>query len=163
MNAIDLLERQHRDVEALFEDFESAGKGARKTKERLCRAISDQIAVHSEIEEKIFYPESKQRDTVELLREAVEEHLSVKRLLAEIMEDGTGSAQFTARMKVLRDQFLHHVDEERKELFPKVREECSGEELDEMGERMEKLAEELMAEGEPSSKIPAQTDRPAQI
>src|SRR6266542_242892 len=88
MNAIDLLEKQHREVEELFEDFDDAGDGARKTKERLCRDVSDQLAVHAEIEEKLFYPESKQEDTEEILRESVEEHLAMKRLLAEIMEGG---------------------------------------------------------------------------
>ena len=163
MNAIDLLEKQHREVEELFEEFDDAGDGARKTKERLCRDISDQLAVHAEIEEKLFYPESKQEDTEEILRESVEEHLSMKRLLAEIMEGGTGDEQFMARMKVLKEQVEHHVDEEEKELFPKVRKACSKEELEELGTRMETLAEELIAEGSPSESIPGQTDQPAQI
>ncbi len=77
MDAIELLERQHREVEDLFERFARAGEGAHKTRERLCREISDQLAVHAELEEKIFDPASKQEETEELLRESVEEHLSV--------------------------------------------------------------------------------------
>ena len=76
MNAIELLEQQHREVEELFEKFENAGERARKTKERLCREIADRLAMHAEIEEKLFYPESKQEDTEEILRESVEEHLA---------------------------------------------------------------------------------------
>ncbi|HEX9242639.1 MAG TPA: hemerythrin domain-containing protein [Anaeromyxobacter sp.] len=163
MNAVDLLEAQHREVEELFEELDDAGEGARKTKERLCREISDQLAVHAEIEEKIFYPESKQEDTEALLRESVEEHLSMKRVLTEILEGGTENEQFMARMKVLQEQVEHHVLEEEGELFPMVRKACSREELTEMGERMEKLAEELIEEGQPSSRIPDQTDRPAPI
>jgi hemerythrin-like domain-containing protein len=163
VNAIDLLEKQHRDVEELFEKFEDAGDGAKKTKERLCLDISDQLAVHAELEEKIFYPESKQEDTEELLRESVEEHLSMKRLLAEILEGGTESEQFMARMKVLKEQVEHHVEEEEQELFPRARKALSREELEELGERMEELAEELFQEGEPSARIPGQADRPAEI
>ena len=163
MNAIDLLEKQHREVEELFEEFEDAGDGARKTKERLCRDVSDQLAVHAEIEEKLFYPESKQENTEEILRESVEEHLAMKRLLAEIMEGGTDDEQFMARMEVLKEQVEHHVDEEEKELFPKVRKACSKEELEDLGNRMETLAEELIAEGEPSKSIRGQTDHPAPI
>jgi hypothetical protein len=37
------------------------------------------------------------------------------------------------------------------------------EELEDMGRRMEQLAEELESEGEPSKNIPGQTDRPAPI
>jgi hemerythrin superfamily protein len=163
MNAIDLLERQHRDVEELFEEFEGAGDGARKTRERLCREISDQLAVHAEIEEKLFYPEARQPGTEDLLRESVEEHLAVKRLLAEIMEGGIEDAQFDARMKVLKEQVEHHVEEEEHELFPKVKKACSKEELEDLGDRMDEMAKRLVEEGAPSSKIPDQTDRPAPI
>jgi hemerythrin-like domain-containing protein len=163
MNAIDLLEKQHREVEELFEEFESAGDGAQKKKERLCQKISDQLAVHAEIEEKLFYPEAKQENTEEILRESVEEHLAMKRLLTDIMEGGVDDEQFVARMKVLKEQVEHHVDEEEKDLFPKVRKSCSKEELEDLGKRMETLAEELMAEGSPSKSIPGQTDSPAQI
>jgi hemerythrin superfamily protein len=163
MNAIDLLKKQHREVEELFEKFEGAGERAQKTKERLCREISDQLAVHAEIEEKLFYPEAKQENTEELLRESVEEHLAMKRILADLIEQDAADEQFDARMKVLKEQVEHHVEEEEKELFPKVQRSCSKEELEDLGTRMETLAEELMEEGEPSKSIPGQTDSPAPI
>jgi hemerythrin superfamily protein len=163
VNAIDLLEQQHREVEELFEEFEDAGEDALKTKERLCREISDALAMHAEIEEKLFYPESKQENTEDILRESVEEHLAVKRLLADLMETEAGDEQFDAKVKVLKEQVEHHVEEEEKELFPKVRKSCSKEELEDLGERMQTLAEELEAQGEPSKSIPGQTDSPAQI
>jgi hemerythrin superfamily protein len=163
VNAIDLLEQQHREVEELFEEFEGASEGAAKTKERLCREISDQLAMHAEIEEKLFYPEAKQENTEELLRESVEEHLAMKRILADLLESDPSDDQFEAKMKVLQEQVEHHVEEEEKELFPKVRKACSKEELEDLGERMQTLAEELEAEGEPSKIVPGQTDSPAQI
>ncbi len=163
MNAIDLLEQQHREVEELFEEFEGAGDGAVKTKERLCQEISDALAVHAEIEEKLFYPESKQENTEDVLRESVEEHLSMKRLVADLIESDPSDEQFDAKMKVLKEQVEHHVEEEEKELFPKVRKDLSKDELEDLGERMQALAEELEAEGEPSRSIPGETDSPAPI
>lgn len=163
MNAIDLLKDQHREVEELFEEFEDTGEGARKTRERLCRAISDKLAVHAEIEEKLFYPESKQEDTEEILRESVEEHLAMKRLLADLIESGIEDEQFEARMKVLKEQVEHHVEEEEKALFPRVRKALSREELEDLGRRMEALAEQLASEGSPSASIPGQTDSAAPI
>jgi hemerythrin superfamily protein len=163
MNAIDLLEKQHREVEELFEEFEGAGERAAKTKERLCREISDKLAVHAEIEEKLFYPEAKQENTEEILRESVEEHLAIKRVLSDLVESGPEDEQFDARMKVLKEQVEHHVEEEEGELFPKVRKSCSTEELEDLGTRMETMAEELMSEGAPSRKVPGQTDSPANI
>ncbi len=163
MNAIDLLEQQHREVEELFEEFEEAGDGAVKTKERLCGEISDALAIHAEIEEKLFYPESKQANTEEILRESVEEHLAMKRIVADLIESGPDDEQFEAKMKVLKEQVEHHVDEEEKELFPKVRKDLSKDELEDLGDRMETLADRLFEEGEPSKHIPEQTDRPAEI
>jgi hemerythrin-like domain-containing protein len=163
MNAIDLLEKQHREVEELFEEFEGAGEGARKTKERLCREISDRLAVHAKIEEKLFYPEAKQENTEDILRESVEEHLSMKRILTDLMEGGVDDEQFTARMSVLKEQVEHHVEEEEEELFPKVRKACSKEELEDLGRRMQSMAEELFGEGEPSRNVPGETDSPARI
>lgn len=163
MNAIELLKQQHREVEELFEKFESAGDGATKTKEKLCAEISQKLAMHAEIEEKIFYPESKQENTEEILRESVEEHLSMKRVLADLLESEAADEQFDAKMKVLQEQVEHHVEEEEKELFPKVRKACSKEELEDMGLRMEEMFEELEAKGDAALKIPGQTDQPAPI
>jgi hemerythrin-like domain-containing protein len=163
MNAIDLLEQQHREVEELFEELEGAGENAKKTKERVCQELADALAVHAEIEEKLFYPESKQENTEDILRESLEEHLSMKRLLADILEGEVEDDQFDARITVLKEQVEHHVEEEEKELFPKVRKALSREELDDLGTRMQAMAEELEAEGEPSRSIPGQTDSPAHL
>jgi hemerythrin superfamily protein len=163
MDAIELLEGQHREVEKLFEKFESAGENARKTKDKLCREISDKLAVHAEIEEQLFYPEAKDEDTEDVLRESLEEHLAVKRILADLLETEVTDVQFDARMKVLQEQIEHHVEEEEEELFPKVRKAMSEDELEDLGSRMEELAEDLLARGSPSKAIPGQTDRPAEI
>jgi hypothetical protein len=66
-------------------------------------------------------------------------------------------------MKVLKEQVEHHVEEEEKDLFPKVRKSCSREELEDLGARMETMAEALLSEGEPSRNVPGQTDSPAHI
>jgi hemerythrin superfamily protein len=163
VNAIDLLEQQHREVEDLFEEFERAGDRAKKAKERVCQELSDQLAMHAEIEEKLFYPESKQENTEEILRESVEEHLAMKRILADLMDIGVDDEQFDAKVSVLKEQVEHHVEEEEKHLFPKVRKLLSKDELEDLGSRMQKMFERLEAEGDASARIPGQTDAPSQI
>ena len=165
MNAIEMLKQQHREVDELFEEYEGAGEGAKKTKARLCMQIADALAVHAELEEQIFYPEAKDatRGVEDLLRESVEEHLSVKRLLTDIMQAGLEDPQLDAKLVVLKEQVQHHAEEEEKELFPKVKKACSAEQLEEMGGRMERMAEPLEGEGSPSQAIPDQTDEPAPI
>jgi hypothetical protein len=163
VNAIELLEQQHRELDGLFEKFESTGEGAHKTRERLCQQIGDALATHAELEERLFYPESKQENTEKILRQSVEEHLSLKRLLADIMGAEQEDPQLQAKVRVMKEQFQHHAQEEEQELFPKVEESCSEEELEDLGDRMQRLAEELEAEGQPRASIPGQTDQPASI
>ena len=165
MNAIELLKQQHREVDELFEEFEGAGERAFKTRQKVCMQIADALAVHATIEEQIFYPEAKEAtaEVEDVLRESVEEHLSVKRLLAQLLETDAEDEQLEARVSVLKEQVQHHVEEEEKELFPKVKKACSAEQLEEMGGRMERMASQLKEEGHPSQAIPDQTDHPAPI
>jgi len=146
MNAIDLLETQHREVDELFEKLEAAPKGDAEKKE-LFGQIADALAVHTEIEEKIFYPLVRRRATEAILEHSVEEHLEVKKLIAAIIDLEPEETDFDSKCAELKEDVLHHVAEERAQLFPKVRELFAAADLDELGEQMEELVAELMAEG----------------
>jgi hemerythrin superfamily protein len=159
LNAIDLLKRQHREVEELFAQAEKAGG---EEKRELANAIADKLAVHVAIEEKYFYPATRTTRTEQLLREAVEEHLSAKRLLADLIEADPENPQFDAKVKVLKAQIKHHVDEEEGQLFPKVLDLISTQELEDLAVVMQDTAEEL-EQGEPREIIPLETRAPSAI
>jgi hemerythrin superfamily protein len=159
VNALDLLKQQHDEVKALFKQFQKAdGDG----KEELFDEIADALAMHAAIEEQHFYPATKDDRTEELLQEAVEEHLSVKRIIADMLEMEPSDPQFDAKCKVLEEQVEHHVEEEERELFPKVRKGHSKQELEDLGALMEQTAEE-MKDGEPRFEVPAETGAAAPI
>jgi hemerythrin-like domain-containing protein len=159
LNAIDLLKQQHREVEELFAQAEDADGEAKR---ELANTIADKLAVHVAIEEKYFYPATRTTRTERLLREAVEEHLSAKRLLADLIETDPEDPQFDAKVKVLKEQFQHHVDEEENELFPKVLKLISTQELEDLAVVMQDTAEEL-EQGEPREIIPLETRAPSSI
>jgi hemerythrin superfamily protein len=161
MDAIRVLLRQHRAVEKLFDKFEEA-KGA-ATKKRLCEQISDALAVHATIEEKLFYPATKDARTEELLLEAVEEHLGAKRVIADLLQTDADDPHFDARVKVLKELIEHHVSEEERELFPKVKKVLDAHELDALGDQLEDMTEELQAQRAPRMNVPGETDQPAHI
>ena len=163
MDAIKYLKQQHREIEQLFEEFESAGERARKSRLQLCRRLSDLLAVHATIEEKIFYPATKSARTEELLLEAVEEHLSVKRIIADLVRLDEIDEEAEAKMSVLREQKQHHVEEEEKELFPKVRKLLDVRQLEQLGVEMERMANVLMVAGEPRMTVPRETEHAARI
>ena len=160
MNAIDLLEQQHREALQLFKEIEKADADE---KEELFDELADALAVHAAIEEQHFYPATKDARTEDLLREAVEEHLSVKRIIADMLEMEPDDPQFDAKCKVLQEQVEEHVEEERTELFPKVRKMHSKDELEDLGVLMEQTAEQLKKEGAPRMQVPKETGAAAPL
>lgn len=160
MNAIELLKNQHDEAKALFKKMENGGE---EEKQDLFERLADALAVHATIEEKHFYPATKSARTEELLQEAVEEHLAVKRLIADLLEMSPDDPQFDAKIAVLEEQVEHHIEEEEGELFPKVRKMLSADELDDLAVVMEDMAQELKAQGAPRESVPAETGSAAPL
>ncbi|HEX8439112.1 hemerythrin domain-containing protein [Archangium sp.] len=162
MDAIELLKQQHREVEELFEKFEKAGEGKPEVLMDLAARIADNLAAHATIEEKLFYPSVYVGPTMEKLQHAVEEHLSAKRVIADLLEMDPADAQFKAKVMVLQELIEHHVKEEEKELFPKVKKLMTKEELAVIGEQMEVMFSELI-QSEPRMQVPLETDEAAPL
>ncbi|MCP3138752.1 hemerythrin domain-containing protein [Pyxidicoccus xibeiensis] len=162
MNALDLLKQQHDEVKKLFKQYEKLADHADEKRQELFEMIADRLSAHASIEEQYFYPAAKAEDTEDLLREAAEEHLSAKRIIADLLELEADDEEFDAKMQVLQEQIDHHVEEEESDLFKKVRKILSKEQLEDLGVQMQQEFEELM-EGEPRIQVPAQTDQAAPI
>ena len=142
-DAIALLKEDHRTVEKLFRDFESAKGEGRK--EKLARQICLELTVHTKIEEEIFYPACEGKIEEDMLKEAKVEHDSAKLLIAEI-EAGSGQSDdyFDAKVQVLSEQIEHHVEEEEGELFKEVRK--ADIDLKALGEQLAQRKKELTAQ-----------------
>jgi hemerythrin superfamily protein len=161
MSAIDLLESQHREVEKLFKKIEKTSNGEEKL--RLFEEIADKLAIHAAIEEHHFYPAVKEKRTEDILLESLEEHLQVKRLLADLLKLDVGDEQFDPKIKVLKEEVQHHVGEEEKDLFPKVKKVLSADELDALEQEMVAEQDELEEEGNPRESIPGETGEAAHL
>jgi hemerythrin superfamily protein len=160
MDAIELLKQQHRVVESLFEQLEETEDEDEKVE--LVQELADNLAAHTTIEERIFYPTAYGDETEDLLEEAVEEHLSAKRILADLLKMEATDENFDAKIKVLKEQIEHHVEEEEGKLFPKVQSHLEAGLLESMGTQMEELFEKEMDQ-QPSAGIPGETDRAAPL
>src|SRR4029078_8530861 len=55
-DAIVLLKADHKEIRKTFADFEKAGDGAEKTKQRLVDKIIELLTVHTYIENEVMYP-----------------------------------------------------------------------------------------------------------
>jgi hemerythrin superfamily protein len=142
-DAIALLKEDHDKVEQLFKDFGKASGDGRK--EKLAREICRELTIHAQIEEEIFYPACEGKVEEDLLKEAYVEHDAAKLLIAEI-ENGQPSDEFyDAKVKVLKEEIEHHVQEEEKRMegvFSQARK--SGLDMDSLGEQLASRKAELM-------------------
>ena len=142
MDAIELLKTDHRKVEKLFDGLMKS-----KGEVSLFRELDKELTVHAEIEEKLFYPAAKNvAPTRDLVLESIEEHKQIKMVLSDLEQADKGTDEWRAGLKVLMEDVQHHVGEEEKELFPKVKSKVlSGEQLDDLGRRMEAMKTERLA------------------
>jgi len=148
MDAITLLRHDHEQVEQLFRQFEKLTERAHRSKEKIVAKVIRELAIHSAIEEMLFYPAVRTaalKANVRTLKEAgdtvlesLEEHHLVKWTLTELEKMKPEDERYDAKFKVLMESVRHHVEEEQDELFPKARRLLGQDMLEELGERMEK-------------------------
>src|SRR5438874_3179292 len=145
-DAIALLKQDHNNVRALLKKLESAEEGDERLE--LFSQIENELKVHTQIEEEIFYPAFHQSAEGEkdehLYYEAVEEHHVVDMVLPEVRDTDENSDEFAAKAKVLKDLVEHHAEEEETQMFPKARKLMDSSELKELGQQLEQRKMELM-------------------
>ena len=139
-DGIALLKADHRAVEKLFGQFEKARDTDRK--KALADKICLELRVHMQIEEEIFYPPSREflKDE-DIVDEAVVEHAAAKDLMDEIENMEPTDDLYEAKMTVLQEQIEHHVEEEEKEYFPKVKK--NDKDIKDIGAQLKSRKEEL--------------------
>ena len=134
-DAIVLLKADHKDIRNLFRKFQAAGDKAVKKKEKIAGQIIELLTVHTYIENEVMYP--RVRELLPVLEddvlESYEEHHVADVLVVELSMMKPDDERFTAKTTVLIENVDHHIDEEEKEWFPKVRAGLGRKALQELG------------------------------
>src|SRR5689334_23963056 len=145
VNAFDLLEQDHREVEEWFDEFDELKDSDKKRRAELAEKICLALKVHAQIEEEIFYPKAREatKDN-DLIDEAVVEHATVKNLIGEIEAMEVGEELYDAKMRVLGEMVKHHIKEEEEELVPELQ--STKMDLDAVGQKLAERKEELIGE-----------------
>ncbi len=148
MEITELLHQDHLKVSELFFQFSKAEGDSEK--EALVKEILTELHVHAKVEEEVVYPvvEDEAEEGEELVGEANVEHKMVKYLMAELSQMSGGDEELDAKVTVLCELVKHHVGEEEKEMFKKLRE--SGADLEDLATQAQERKEELMAEPLPT-------------
>lgn len=134
-DALTLLKHDHEEVKKLFGQFEKASSEAKQG--QLCSEICTELTIHAGIEEESFYPEVRRHEgMLEMVLESLEEHRQVKELIEKLKGMQPGNSRMQADMKVLKDDVEHHVQEEEKTMFPKVKKAIGKDRLEQLGQML---------------------------
>jgi hemerythrin-like domain-containing protein len=145
MDAMSLLKEDHQKVTKLLSELESTTERGVKTREELFTKVKRELVVHEAIEEEIFYPAMKQHPkTKEIALEGYEEHHVVDTVMAEIEGVAYDDEKWGAKLKVMKENLEHHIDEEEGEMFKQASQVFDQDELAQLGESMMTRKEELI-------------------
>jgi hypothetical protein len=137
------------------EQLEKLGETHGDSEERhtLFESLRQELQAHAAAEEEALYatmlgcPEL--RDDA---RHSVSEHKEIDDMLGELVEIDMSSSAWLSKFKEMRHRYLHHIDEEEEEMFPKAAEELS--------HAAEKRAADKFEERKPRELERAATEQP---
>ena len=116
-----------------------------KEKKAIVDQILEELYLHATVEEKIVYAQTRENsdeeEVEEMMDEADTEHHVAKVIMAELAAMKATDDHYDAKVTVLCEVIKHHVGEEEKEMFKKIKELDLN--LDELGEEVLKLKENL--------------------
>jgi hypothetical protein len=157
MDPIKLLRTQHRQLEALFRDFEDSEEV--DCQQDVLLQIADRLAVHTTIEERFFYPLLRAAGGREEIEEAIAEHAEVKQLVLDCMQS-LDHAGFAGKVAALKGALFHHIREEESLFFDQVQDRFDPEVLDDTGDYMAQAVDELQSNGAPRVLVRIALERP---
>ena len=133
-DVIDLLKRDHREVEQLFGAFE------RDRQPSIAEEICAQLELHTTAEEHFVYPALRERvsDGKKLAEAAEHEHTEANQIVGRVKRtsDPDRLAEVVAELQKAID---HHVEEEEKTVFPKMESDLGKIELEAIGANVQEF------------------------
>lgn len=118
MDLYQLIRQDHQKVKRLFERLAQSDSGT-PSQTRLFAELKHELELHTEIEEKHFYPALQRHDEAkDLVEEALEEHDEVKEVLADLDRADKEDESWTEQLTELQEDVESHIEEEETEIFP---------------------------------------------
>jgi len=142
-DAIVILKDDHKEVRALFREFEKSTT-TKARKGTIVKKVIELLTVHTYIENEVMYPEVRRLlpQLEDDVLESYEEHHVADVLVMELAALKPGDERFEAKTTVLIENVRHHMDEEEQDWFPKVRAGMGRKDLQELGARMAALRDD---------------------
>jgi hemerythrin-like domain-containing protein len=144
-DAIALLQADHQKVRQLFRAYRDAQDPA--TQWELALHIFDELEVHAQLEEVVFYQAVEEETTSlgkRLVHASLEEHQEALLLIQDLRSLAPGCPAFDTKFQALVLIVEHHMTEEELEMFPLAETEVE-EDLQDLRDEMLHLKAHLLA------------------
>ena len=147
------LKADHDRHRELLEQID-ATQGDSPDRRRLFEAFRVEVTAHAASEEMSLYATMLAKpDLREDAQHSVSEHKEIDDMLTELYEMDFGSTGWLTRFRTMKDRYLHHIDEEEKEMFPAAEEGLS--------EAKQKELAAIFDARKPKEKAKAAADEPS--
>ena len=132
MKATDVIKRDHKAAEVLFNKFKEASPSE---KEKMETRMFEALTTHESMEDNYFYPALKEKmEDDKALAELEREQMGLE---ADVLVARTIPGDRSARIEKIMEAVLAHAKKEETALFAKAEKLLGKEELERLGEDME--------------------------
>ena len=155
-DVIDILITDHREVETLFTELET-GTGTPEHRRDVADVIIAELVRHAVAEEMYVYPTARKvlPDGDQVAEHEIREHAEAEQIMNDLDGLDPTDPKFDADLTQLMSVIRHHIQDEETDLFPRLRQGCSTEELQELGRKVE-----AAKKAAPTRPHPSAPDRP---
>ncbi len=153
---IDVIIQDHRNVESAFRDYENGGLSQEQLRD-LAAYIIIELVRHSAAEEQYVYPAAREvlPDGDDIADHEIQEHAEAERVMKELEGVHPGDPAFDRLTRQLIDDIRHHVGDEEQDLLPRLKNNCTPEQLQDLGTKFL-----LAKDSAPTRPHPSAPDRP---
>ncbi|EAR21043.1 hemerythrin domain-containing protein [Nitrococcus mobilis] len=147
MEITQLLHDDHQQAIQRLNQLRRARESAEQ--HQLFRELKDELEIHAQIEEELFYPALHGSGGKDLcVDECIAEHKKVRLLLSQLEQMIPGSDSWARSLDALNNEVEHHIKKEERELFPRMRTLLTQEAQGALLERMAARKADLSRQGE---------------
>ncbi|MFB6556281.1 hemerythrin domain-containing protein [Streptomyces sp. NPDC056405] len=151
-NVIDELTTDHREVEELFGKIEALPPGHKDRKLYADQATIELIR-HSVAEEAYLYPAVREHvaNGGALADKELEDHAEAEQIMKDLEGCASDDAEFDRLIGKLMSEIREHVADEEGNLFPRLREACPADALNQLGDKVRQAKKTAPTRPHPSA------------
>jgi len=140
MDVLEIIKEDHQQVLRELDEVKNASTRTTGNRDKPWAAVVRDLLRHMYAEETVFYPALEDKYRGKIL-EAIEEHKLVRMLMKQMDEMPKDDEVWTAKLKVMTENVMHHIHEEEGPIFRAARDEFGAEQLQDLGRRLKEAKE----------------------